>query len=300
MQIVEIADIPTSTKSGSSLRKGGTVRQNLLADNTVDGLNFRFIRSQYQGGEDAFESPKHHHSFQQVRFTEYGSVNYAPGRDIPQGDIAYFPRGAYYGPQRKDHGVGLLLQFGFYGEHQAGPEWTQHRAGALERLNLRGRFEGGIYYERDESTGQENPRDAVQAQYEEQYLAKMGKPFSIPSERYAEPILMHVAAFSYYPLGEGIRIKQLGHFFDHPGPNADIRISMIELSNGASFDFGPDRAQIAWTLDAGLHVLNRTYGKSTCLYSPREETLSVCADTKAAERKVIEVYVLELPSLEIV
>jgi hypothetical protein len=208
MQIVAIREAPTSQQSRNrSLRTGGTIRQTLLADSTADGLNFRFIRSQYQGGDAAFESPRHRHAFQQIRFTEAGSVNYAPGRDIPRSDLAYFPRGAHYGPQRKDHGAGLLLQFGFHGEHQSGPEWTQHRAAALARLNARGRLDAGIYYERDESTGQETACDANQALYEEQYFAQTGQKFSIPREGYAEPILMHTAAFEYYPVADGVRIK---------------------------------------------------------------------------------------------
>ncbi|KAJ5993138.1 hypothetical protein N7451_008862 [Penicillium sp. IBT 35674x] len=299
MQIVAIAEVPTTRQSGdSSLRTGGTVRQTLLTDSTADGLNFRFIRSQYQGGDAAFESPRHHHAFQQIRFTEAGSVNYAPGHDIPQGDIAYFPRGVYYGPQRKDHGTGLLLQLGFHGEHQSGPHWTRHRAAALEHLIARGRLDGGIYYERDEDTGQEMARDANHALYEEQYFAQTGQKFSIPCEGYAEPILMHPAAFEYYPAADGVRIKQLGHFFDHPGPNADIRIGVVELADRASYVFAPDRAQIAWTLDAGLWVEGTMYGKLTCLYSPRDEALTVCADTTAADHKLIEMYVLDLPRLD--
>jgi hypothetical protein len=299
MQIVTITDAPATRQSrDSSLRIGGTVRQALLSDSTADGLNFRFIRSQYQGGEAAFESPRHHHAFQQIRFTEIGSVNYAPGHDIPQGDIAYFPRGAYYGPQRKDNGTGLLLQFGFHGEHQSGPEWTKHRAAALERLSARGRLDGGIYYERDEGTGQEMARDANQALYEEQYLAQTGQRFSIPREGYAQPILMHSAAFEYYAAADGVRVKQLGHFFDHPGPNGDIRISMVEVAEGASYSFTLDRAQIAWTVDAGLRVGDKTHGKLVCLYIPRGEALTVSADTTAADRNLIELYMLELPCLD--
>lgn len=299
MQIITVTDAPTTQQSGdSSLRTGGTIRQTLLSDSTADGLNFRFIRSQYQGGDAAFESPRHHHAFQQVRFTEAGSVNYAPDRDIPQGDIAYFPRGAYYGPQRKDHGAGLLLQFGFHGEHQSGSEWTQHRKAALERLNARGRVDGGIYYERDEATGQETARDANQALYEEQYFAQTGRRFSIPREGYAEPILMHPAAFEYYAAADGTRFKQLGHFFDHSGPKADIRIAMVEVADGASYSFAPDRAQVAWTLNAGLRIEDTTYSKLTCLYSPRGEALTISADTIAADGNQIELYVLELPCLD--
>lgn len=296
MHIVTVSETPT-TQSNHILRKGGTVRQVLLSASEADGLNFRFIRSQYQSGDAAFESPRHHHAFQQIRFTESGTVNYAPGRYIPEGDIAYFPRGAFYGPQRKDQGIGLLLQFGFHGEHQSGPEWAQHREAALKHLNSKGRLEGGVYYEKDAVTGQEMARDAAQAVYEEQYLAQTGKAFIIPQEGYDEPILLHPKAFQYYAVSEGVRMKQLGHFFDHAGPNADIRVFMVELADGASYTFKEDRAQVAWTLDAGLRVEEKTHARLTCLYSPRGEALVVHADTPTADRELVELYVLELPRL---
>jgi len=143
MQIVAIAEAPTTRQAReTSLHTGGTIRQALPSDNTVDSLNFRF--------------------------TETSSVNHAPGHDIHQGDIAYSSRGGCYGPQREDHGVGLLLQFSFHGERQASPEWAKPRAAALERFNANGCLDGGIYYERDKVTGQEMARDANQALYEEQ------------------------------------------------------------------------------------------------------------------------------------
>ena len=52
--------------------------------------------------------------------------------------MAYFPRGAYYGPQVKDTGVGLLLQLGFHEEHQYGGTWANVREEAIKRLQGHG------------------------------------------------------------------------------------------------------------------------------------------------------------------
>ncbi|KAJ5678199.1 uncharacterized protein N7477_003832 [Penicillium maclennaniae] len=80
MQIVAIADTTTTRQSGdNSLHR----RKTLLTDNIADGLNFRFIRTEYQSGDAALESPRHHLAFQQICFAEAGSVNYAPGHNIP-------------------------------------------------------------------------------------------------------------------------------------------------------------------------------------------------------------------------
>lgn len=38
----------------------------------------------------------------QIRWAYTGSVNHAPDRDIPAWDVAYFPRGVFYGAQHTD------------------------------------------------------------------------------------------------------------------------------------------------------------------------------------------------------
>src|SRR5258708_18783740 len=228
MDVVVASEAPVLNQT--EVRPGSTIRQVLLMGDTDDGLNFRLFRSQYQSGDEAFESPRHRHAFQQIRWTESGIVNYAPGQDIPENDIAYFPRGAYYGPQRKERSVGLLLQLGFHGEHQSGPKWDGIREEAIARLKRRGRFEDGIYIEKDQATGKERQVDAAQALYQERYAIHVGKPFVVPEPRYDQPILMHVKAFDYYPLQPGLGIKRLGDFNDNPRPESNLIVSIFRFS----------------------------------------------------------------------
>jgi hypothetical protein len=292
MDVVVAQDVATQAQdkgSDSALRPGGVLRQMLLQDNAPDGLSFKFFRSRYQPGDKAFTSPRHRHAFQQLRWTESGEINYGPDQYIRAREMAYFPRGAYYGPQVKDTGVGLLLQLGFDDEHQYGGVWAKFREGAIRRLRENGAFQDGVYVDTDPETGDRRERDSGQALYEEQYEARTGKRFVVPTAGYETPILLHPDAFEYYPAGSGLEIKTLGHFFDHPGPNADIRISVLRLSPGGTYTFGPDRAQLAWTTDAGLIVGDCSYPELTYLYSPRDEK----ADITAAD--TVEVFVVELP-----
>lgn len=293
MEVAIVSEVPIKEqrKSGS-LRPGDTIRQSLLKGDAPDGLNFRFVRSQYQAGEKAFQSPRHRHGFQQIRWTESGSANYAPGQDIPEGDIAYFPRGTYYGPQLKSEGVGLLLQYGFDGEHQSGPKWERHRVAALEKLRARGELEDGLFVEIDPETGERRERDANQALYEAQYEEQTQRKFVIPPEGYASAILMHAAAFSYYQTGPGVEVKHLGRFYDHAGPNADVRISMIRLSGEGEYVLSAERAQIAWTRDPGLRIEGQVYPELTCFYCPRGEQLLLGCE------QCIEIYLVELPRLD--
>jgi len=275
----------------SEVRAGATIRQVLLLGDTPEGLNFRLFRSQYLTGDKAFESPRHRHGFQQIRWTESGAVNYGPGLDIPEGDIAYFPRGTYYGPQRKDAGIGLLLQFGFHGEHQSGPTWDGLREEALVRLKARGELENGVFREVDPMTGRTRECDAAQALYEERYAMHTKRKFEIPPERYATPILMHTGSFTYYRCAPAVEVKHLGRFYDYPGPHADLQISVIRLTEGGVYRLGPERSQLGWAKSPGLQIGGRACPGMTCFYSPSTEELSLCAAQQ------VEIFLIEFPRL---
>jgi hypothetical protein len=292
MEIAVAADTPIHgpNRTNHSSRAVGLTSQRLISDEAQDGLNFRLLRNQFSSGENAFRTPRHHHAFQQIRFAEKGSLNYAPDRFINEGDIAYFPKGAYYGPQVKDHGVSIAIQWGFGGEHQNGATWDRYRTQALEKLYAKGKFEEGTYIETDAS-GTVRRMDGVQALYEAQYELHTGEKFVVPAERYQEPILMHPAAYEYYEAGRGVEIKTLGRFFDHPGPSADVRISVIRLNEGL-YSLSPGRAQLAWTLTPGLKIAERTYPEITSFYSPLGEEALISSD------RPVEVYLVEFPRLE--
>lgn len=117
-------------------------------------------------------------------------------------------------------------------------------------------------------------RDSGQALYEEQYGTPTGKRFIVPDQGYDTPILLHPQAFEYYQAGPQLETKHLAWFFDHPGLNGDIRLSVLRLSSGGTYRFGPDRAQIAWTTDAGLRAEDRTYPELTSPTAPATTSLS--------------------------
>lgn len=288
MDIVVTREAPVLNQT--EVRSGATIRQVLLMGDTADGLNFRLFRSQYQSGDGAFESPRHHHAFQQIRWTESGLVNYGPGQDIPENDIAYFPRGAYYGPQRKEESVGLLLQLGFHGEHQSGPKWDSIREEAVARLKQRGRIEDGVYIETDASTGEERRIDAAQALYQERFAMHNGRPFVVPSPRYEYPVLMHVGAFEYYPVAPGVEIKRLGDFNDNPGPESNLMISSLRFSGDGAITLDSNRGQVGWAKRPGLSINDRSYPEMTCFYCPRGEEAALSGAPG------VEAFIIDLPN----
>jgi hypothetical protein len=287
MEIAIAADVQAQERPELT-RTGSTPRQWLLSDEAEDGFSFRVIRSTYQSGGKAFETPRHHHGFQQIRWSESGSLNFAPGRDIEAGDIAYFPRGTYYGPQRRDHGVGLTIQFGFGIEMLGGKDAVSVHSEGIARLKERGRVESGIFIDVDPGTGQERRRDAAEVIAQDQ----TGTTFTIPAEGYATPILMHPRAFDFYAAAHGVEVKHLGGFYDHPGPSADVRIMIVRLSSDGVYRLGTDRAQLVWSTTAGLRVDGSTYPELTCVYSPRAEGATLSTEDG------VELFVVEFPRLD--
>jgi hypothetical protein len=278
--------------------EGRTVRgikvaiKHIFDDDAPDGLNFRLVRSDFLNSDDAYTTPRHHHVFQQVRWAELGTLNYAPGQDLHEGDVGYFPRAAYYGPQSKDSGISIAVQFGLNGECQYGGDRKRDRAAAMDRLKERGTNENGVYTDTDPKSGEKRERDSIQAIDEEQFEAATGKKFKFPDAGYDSAIVMHPTAFEYYEAEPGVEIKPLGRFFDYPGPNGDVRISMLRLSRSGDYELGPQRAQIAWAKSAGLTVNGVTNAELTFVYCPRGESANLSGIDG------IEVNLLEFPRLD--
>jgi hypothetical protein len=276
MEIAISADVQAQAEgygvgNDAGVRSGVIVRHWLLNDEALDGLKFRFFRSEYRQGDEAFESPRHHHTFQQIRWTEAGSVNFSPGEDIEQGDIAYFPRGTFYGPQRKDQGVGLLLQFGFGDDYPAG---RKDRSNRNQKAMV---LADGDAFERVAAADPE---------------AQLRPASLMPDAGYETPILMHPKAYEYYQAAPGVEIKHLGRFYDHAGARADVRISVVRLTDGGAFALSAERAQLAWSTSPGLRIEGREYPELTCLYSPRDE------DATIAGVDGVELFVIEFPRLD--
>jgi hypothetical protein len=276
-----------------SVRSGGTIVQQFFSDETPDGLNFRMLRSHFQAGEDAYNTPRHHHAFQQIRWAQSGDLNFAPGQNIPEGSIAYFPKATWYGPQHKATGVSVAIQLGFHGEQQSGPEWDKVRPLALKHLQSDGVIEHGLYIQTDPESGKQTVTDSVQALFEKQYTLRFGGKWETPREGYATPILMHPSAFEWFQLDKGIECKRLGNFFDHPGPNADVRLAMLRLGTDSTHTFASGRGQIFWSTRTGMRIDSTDYSELTFVYSPRGEEVSVASTTEG-----LELIVVELPRLD--
>ncbi len=300
MKIVTLDDAPPRNRSqdtrGEQARDHGESEgRRTLAEVAPDGLRLHLGRGVHKEGKAPFRAPRHHHAFQQVRWCDSGRKNFAPGQYIEAGDVAYFPKGAYYGPEVKDGAYsGWSTQFGFGDQHQLGPDWEPFRREARANLRARGVMENGRYTPVDPESGRRGEEvDGVEALYAEAVrLKSQGRDtYAIPPAGYQAPIVMRPAAFAYYRVAPGVEIRRLGCFYDHPGENGDTRIMMVRLNEGGVFTLSAERNQIGMTLSDGLRVddANRAYPAHTSYYSPIGDS----AELRGANDT--ELYVVELP-----
>jgi hypothetical protein len=294
MKVVVASEVSVQDpNSGIQLRTGSIDTQRLLDDDAPDGLNFWLVRNCFaNSAAEAFKTPRHHHPFAQIKMVEKGSSNVYPGKDIEEGDIAYFPRAAYYGPQAKDNCTSFGIQFGFDGQHQRGKRWEDRRAEAMANLMKRGTIESGIFFGKDADTGEDIRQDSIEALYQERMRLVTNRPLVVEPEGYDSVILMHPKAFPYFPVSPGVSMKHLGRFYDQPGPNGDVGISMVQLSGGGRYALDGDRAQLGWTMKDGLTVDGRDYPALTSFYSPRGEHAEIAGVAD------VEVYLVTFPRLD--
>ncbi len=255
------------------IREGQLSIKPLASGSTEDGLNFSLNLVRYGEGENRFETPRHHHTYEQVRVPISGSLNYGPKQDVPEGWVSYFPAGAYYGPQCVDGGTIVALQYGF-GDDFLLPGRRRRAAGAAKMAES-GSFKNGVYTD-STASGRKRNRDAVNAVYEE----ALGRPLEIPKPRYPAPILMDPAAFEWTASDEepGVATKFLGAFTER-----DLALSMLSWPDSGTHALRSERTQLVVALSDGFVIDGQTYPAFTTLCANQGETaaLSGTPDTQA-------------------
>lgn len=239
----------------------GTVDLKPLASGEVaPGVGYFFLMARYGADGQVFATPRHRHTFHQIRYVVEGSINYARGKDIPQGWVGYFPAGTWYGPQHVASGTMLGVQFGdgYLTEHQ--------KAQAQQELGRRGTFCNGIYTTADPDTGKKTNKDGMQAMWEHAH----GQPLNYPPPRYAEPILTNPAASCWTDTNvSGIHERHLGTFTEHL-----TRITELRWDRNADLRLSPARTQLVYSTRGTLRAGGASHPAQTAIASDiGEETV---------------------------
>ena len=187
MKIVQTDEIPL--KRGLEHR-GGTFHGRIMVEGEPGALdNFQLSFGQ-MGGD--FNSPRHRHNFEQIRYQLEGALDYGRDGKLVTGMIGYFPEAVYYGPQSQDPDIAcktIVLQFG--GASGSGYLSQAEVHAGMRELREEGEFKDGVFRRRADVEGKRN-LDGYQAIWEH----VNERPMVYPKPRYPQPIFMDPANYA--------------------------------------------------------------------------------------------------------
>lgn len=234
MQVIDIDSIPE--EEIPHVRQGVFRSRKLLTGDADSPGNFAL---QLVSMPETYDSPRHRHNFDQVRYQIEGEFDFGSDGKMHPGSIAYFPEATRYGPQTsRQKSLTLVLQFG--GASGSGYISADQYARAMQGLSREGSFEKGVYT-RIREDGSKVNQDAYEAVWEQ----VNGRPLQYPKQRYARPVFMEPESFDWIPVGDtpGAARKLLGVFSER-----DTRLALFRIAAGASL---PLEDNAIYFVDAG-------------------------------------------------
>ncbi len=264
---------------GPARHRTGTLAFKRLAwgvENTPE--NYLLVLAKTDGD---YHTPRHRHNFDQIRFSLEGKMSVAPRSFLTAGEIAYFPEGAYYGPQ-VDTGafrLGLTLQFGG-ASGQGYISWEQMDQGR-KALAGQGEFKDGVF-RRAAGAGKKN-QDGFEAIWE----AVCGRKLVYPKPRYRAPVMVEPEAFDWRKVGPGIETKQLGMFTER-----GVRMEMTRIDKGARLSVAAEPAiRLLFVMDGAATCGGTEIGKHSVVDVSPNERAEIAATAET------QVFTMVLPLL---
>lgn len=174
--------------------------------------------------EPYYHSPRHRHTFQQVRYLVSGKMRYGDTFYRP-GDCLYLPEGVNYGPVKPIQGNETRMHFvdiQFMGPSGIPYPDPDQVVQAQRELATIGKFEEGIYTD---------PAGRKHDGYAAILERIVGRPIEYPQGRLVDYVVMRSSLYPWvdYDGVPGVALKHLGHFFE-VGPN----IKLASLKEGSS------------------------------------------------------------------
>ena len=264
MKVIPTDELPWKTVAANA-RVGHVQNKYVSEGEILPGVGYAADCYNYVGGENVFTAPRHHHDFEQIRISMTGVQDFGLGQVTEEGWIAYFPAGAFYGPEHIDGASIFQIQWSDFWVSRA-----EHDR-AYAELGKTGVFGGGQYTWVD-SEGRSHSRDALNAIWEHVF----NREASFPVPRYPQPILMNPDAFTYLDRGDGLATKVLGRFTER-----DLTIIKIRWDNRAEFVMPDNRTYCMFTNAGTVEVGEHRYGPHTVVWSDYGEEVVVFGEPGA-------------------
>lgn len=248
--------------------------------------NYRFDLAVRDESAEEWETPRHRHNFDQIRYNLAGDWTYAKGKSLPPGWVGYFPESVFYGPQVVRPGNALaLLQFS--GASRSGYLSEDERHAGYLKLAAKGRFEKMAYVYEDDS-GKRHKQEAYEAVWE----CVKGQKLEYPKPRYEGIVIMNPDAFVWRKTEtDGMAIKRLGSFTER-----DVQIEFVHLDRNVTYTGGLfDGHEVLFLASGNLTHGADSYGTRTGFgFSPSE------GESKLAATEESELLRIRMPRFQTV
>lgn len=222
--------------------------------------------------DDTFYTPRHRHNFDQFRIALKQPYNVGPKTDLQPGEMAYFPEGAYYGPQNGTPGTEVLSL------HFAGPSRSRYinlkeLSAGLAELKRRGTVANGIFTEVT-GDGVKHNQDSYEAVWEQ----LEGMQMRYPKPRYATPLTIRPDEFQWRECVGGARVKHLGTFTEN-----EAALKMHQLAGSISISVGSERHRcVLVVIQGAIAHQSAEYAKYSCFLTNLGENCELSATTAGA------------------
>jgi hypothetical protein len=258
MQVYDTEKMPW-VRVVANARVGEVQCKAIREGEVLPGVGYASDCYHYVGGETVFTAPRHRHDFEQIRISMHGEQDFGLGQITEEGWIAYFPAGAYYGPERIDGASIFQVQWSDFWVSRA-----EHDR-AFAELQQTGEFRDGKYHWVDQ-TGQPQTQDALNAIWEHVFDRKS----EFPEPRYPQPILMNPEAFGWVK-GPGVVSEAvLGRFTER-----DLTIRKVRWDSRGNYELPAERTYCLFTVRGDIDIDGATHGQHTVLWSDLGETSTV-------------------------
>ena len=242
----------TGTEQVGSMRDGKLDQKHLLFGEDGSPNNFDLNMGLTGGG--GWRTPRHRHTFDQIRYVIAGTLPYTETDVLQEGGVGYFPESVHYGPQERAEGLRtMVLQCG--GASGGGYLSVAQREAVNAELATTGAFAKGMYTYTD-AEGQTHTLDGSQAIFEK----AMGHELQFAPPRYTDVIAMDPEAYAWLPSADlGVEEKWLGSFTER-----NLRIGFLRLQAGAVYQAGQHPSiEILFQIDGQVQAGVGKYGPET-------------------------------------
>jgi hypothetical protein len=242
----------TGSEAVGSMREGVLEQKHLLFGEDGSPNNYDLNMGQTGGG--GWRTPRHRHTFDQIRYVLQGQLPYTENDVLEEGWVGYFPESVYYGPQERAEGLRtLVLQCG--GASGGGYLSAAEREATNAEMEKTGEFKKGMYHFMD-ANGVAQSLDGSQAIFERATGSKL--EFATP--RYTDVIAMNPAAYDWLPQGDkGVSEKWLGSFTER-----NLRTGFLRLDAGAVYQAGQHPSiEILFQINGQVTAGGEKYGPET-------------------------------------